>query len=189
MNQQQQERPRIYTIITKTRFLHVEDSLEIGKLRLFIGAYQRGSGAQSTAHHFLDLDDARVLVQDLGWARTVDFADYKGTANGGQQPVSRVLKLKGPKDGKYWLEVQNGPGQVIGQGAVKPAGEPEASVSIALETWEARKLALAVTEYLAAYRVAAMLGDSSGQPGSRGCHHSAPTPADPAQDLEDLFGF
>ena len=158
--QHETTRTRIFSHITKTRWLHIEDSLEINKIRFFIGQYQRGSGAQATAYHFLDAADARPLFLDMSWGRQLDITDYKGSANGGGQPVSRVLKIKGPKDGKFWLEVQNGPGQVIGAGAVKPAGEPEASISIALTTWEARKLALAVIEYMTAWRVAALCSPS-----------------------------
>jgi hypothetical protein len=154
------DRTRIFSHITRTRFLHIEDSLEIGKIRLFVGEYQKGQGAQSTAYHFLDADDARPICADLAWGKALDIKDYKGSANGGDVPLSRVLTIRGPKDGKYWLEVANGPGQVIGQGAVKPAGEPEASVSIALSLWEARKMALAIQEYMAAYRVAALLSPS-----------------------------
>lgn len=155
------DRTRIFSHITRTRFLHLEDSLEIGKLRFFIGQYKRrdqgGQGAEAVAFHFLDADDARPLMADLSWSKGVDSVDFKGSANGGDQPQSRVLKVRGPKDGKYWLEIQNGPGQIIGEGAVKPAGEPEASISIALSLWEARAMALAVIEYMQAWRTAAMI--------------------------------
>lgn len=148
-----QTRTRIFSHITRSRWLHLEDSLSIGKIRFFVGEYKKGQGARATAYHFLDADDARPLFADLSWSKPTDFVDFKGTANG-DVPASRVLKVKGPKDGKYWLEIQNGPGQIIGEGAVKPAGEPEASISIALSIWEARKMALAVIEYMQAYRAA-----------------------------------
>jgi hypothetical protein len=143
------ERNRVYSHLTRSRFLHVEDALAIGKLRLFVGEYRRGKGASSTAFHFLDVDDARVLLSDLAWAKEVDFADYKGTTNG-DGPQSRVLKVKANGD-KVWLEVQNGPGEVVGEGAIKPAGKPDAAVSVPLSTWEARKLAFAVLAYVQAW--------------------------------------
>jgi hypothetical protein len=125
------ERNRIYSHLTRSRFLHVEDALAIGKLRLFVGEYKRGQGASSTAFHFLDVDDARVLLSDLAWSKAVDFADYKGTptlsGGNGEGPQSRVLKIKAGGD-KVWLEVQNGPGEVVGEGAIKPAGKPDAAV-------------------------------------------------------------
>jgi len=198
----QQDRTRIFSHITRSRFLHVEDSLEIGKLRFFIGSYEKGKGSSSTACHFLDADDARPIMADLGWARELDIKDYKGSANGGDVPRSRVLTLRGPKDGKYWLEIQNGPGQVIGQGAVKPAGEPEASISIALSVWDARKMALAIQEYMAAYRVAALLSPSetSRPPVAAASRNKPPQAAScpppmpeverrtAADDANDLFG-
>jgi len=150
-------RKRIHSYITKTRFLHLEDALDIGKIRLFVGQYRKGNGASATAFHFLDLADARVLFADLAWAKPVEFTDYKGTSNG-DGPQSRVLKINGPKDkNKVWLEVQNGPGEIVGQGAVKPAGKPDAQVSVPLSTWEARKLAHAALAYVRAWEARHLL--------------------------------
>jgi hypothetical protein len=194
MANERPDRTRIFSHITRTRFLHLEDSLEIGKIRFFVGEYQRGQGSQATAFHFLDADDARPLCADLSWAKPADFADFKGTANGGDQPQSRVLKIRGPKDGKYWLEIANGPGQIIGEGAVKPAGDPDASISIALSLWEARAMALAVIEYMTAWRVAALIGTTPGQdlqdPRSQSRHVDTRTGEirSAAADAEDLFG-
>lgn len=143
------ERTRIYTHMTRSAFLHVEDALAIGKLRLFVGKYRRGQGAEQMAFHFLDVDDARVLLADLSWGKAVDFADFKGTSNG-DGPQSRVLKVKTNED-KVWLEIQNGPGEVVGQGAVKPKGKPDSSVSIPFTVWEARKFAHAVLAYVQAW--------------------------------------
>jgi len=151
---ERQSRQRIYSHITRSRFLHLEDALAIGKVRLFVGQYRKGQGASATAFHFLDTADARVLFSDLAWSKPVDFTDYKGTpaqpGNDGNGPQSRVLKVK-TKGDKVWLEVQNGPGQVVGQGAVKPAGKPDAAVSVPLSTWEARKLAHAALAYVRAW--------------------------------------
>lgn len=41
-NQPNSTRVRIYSHITQSRFLHVEDALSIGKLRLFGGNYRQG---------------------------------------------------------------------------------------------------------------------------------------------------
>jgi hypothetical protein len=56
-------RVRIYSHITQSRFLHVEDALAIGKLRLFAGNYRKGQGMdkQGYAHAFVDIADARVI--------------------------------------------------------------------------------------------------------------------------------
>ena len=143
---------RIYSHLTRSRFLHVEDALDISKLRLFAGEYRRGNGASATAHHYLDLADARVLLSDLAWGKAVDYCEFKGSANGGK-PVSRVLKVKTNED-KVWVRLENGPGQVIGEGAVKPAGDPEAVVNVPLTTWQARRLALSVLAHVAAWEMA-----------------------------------
>lgn len=189
---QQQDRPRIFSTITRSRFLHIEDALtpaapdKPGKIRFFIGSYKRGSGQPAiTAYHFLDDADARVVFADMGWGKQVDIKDYKGSANG-DQPISRVLTIRGPKDGKYWIEVQNGPGQVIGQGAVKPAGEPTASISIALPIAQARALALAVIEYMTAYRVATMINPTATTPPPAPATQSV-NPANPCSDVQALF--
>jgi len=148
-----EKRYRLYEYMTRTKWLHVEDALSIGKLRLFAGSYKRGQGAQMTAFHFIDLADARVLFSDLAQGAPVDYCDFKDTTNS-EGPQSRVFKVKASGNGdKVWFRLENGPGEVIGQGAVKPKGTPEAVVNIPFETWEARKLALAILSYLQAGEV------------------------------------
>jgi hypothetical protein len=161
-----EKRYRLYEYMTRTKWLHVEDALSIGKLRLFAGSYQRGQGAQMTAFHFLDVADARVLFSDVAVGAPVDYCDFKGTTNS-QGPHSRVFKVKASGNGdKVWFRLENGPGEVIGQGAVKPKGEPEAVVNIPFEVWEARKLALAVLSYLQAGEVLDMMRRCAVPPGS-----------------------
>jgi len=147
-------RRRIYSFLTRSRFLHLEDALSIGKVRLFVGEYRRGEGASATAYHYVDVDDARVVFHDLAAGRPVNFTDYKGTP--GDEPQSRVLKIKA-NSGKVWIEVANGPGQVIGEGAVKPAGKPDVAVSVPLTTWEARRLGHAALAYIRAWETRYLL--------------------------------
>jgi hypothetical protein len=110
-------------------------------LRLFAGSYQRGQGAQVTAYHYLDVADARVLFADVASGAAVDYCDFKGTPNS-EGPQSRVFKVKSQRNGgKVWFRLENGP------------GEPQAVVNIPFESWEARKLALAVLSYLQAAEV------------------------------------
>ena len=151
---EQVRRYRIHSHLTRSRFLHVGDALDIGKVRLFAGEYRRGQGASVTAVHYLDAADARVLLSDLAWGKSVDYVEYKGSTNNGKGglPLSRVLKAKTNGD-KVWVRLENGPGQVLGEGAVKPAGDPEAVVNVPLTIWEARRLAYAVLAHLAAWEV------------------------------------
>lgn len=173
-----QPRKRLHSHVTRSRFLHLEDALDIGKVRLFAGEYKRGQGSNATVHHFLDLADARVLLADLSWGKKVEFTDYKGS--GGDDPQSRVLKIKTNGD-KVWFEIQNGPGQIIGQGAVKPAGKPDAAVSIPLTVWEARKLAHAALAYIRAWEIHHLLDAApSGPIGGGGDAAPQARPAAPA---------
>ena len=142
------ERPRIHSHITKSSFLHVEDSLEIGKLRLFGGHYKKGNGSSQMAAHWIDVVDARVLLHDMAWGKALDYVEYKGTP--GNPPTSRVLKVKSGKDNKVWIRLETGPGTVIGEGAVKPKGDPETVINVPFTIWEARKLGFAVLSYLQA---------------------------------------
>ena len=66
---------RIYSHVAQSRFLHVEDALSIGKLRLFAGNYRNGQGMESYAHAFNDIHDARVIFGAL--ARGEQSFSYK----------------------------------------------------------------------------------------------------------------
>jgi hypothetical protein len=151
-------RPRIYTEITRSAILHIEDALEIGKLRLQLFQYERGKGAQAQVDHYLDIEDARVLCFDLARGHLPEpFVDYKGTLHGREgKPLSRVLKIEDRGERVHQpivIEISHGPGEVIGEGAIKPVGKPDVKVAILLTRWQARRLALAVADYLQAWEV------------------------------------
>jgi hypothetical protein len=146
------DRVRIASHITRTRFLHIEDSLERRKLRFFIGSYEKGQGASSTAFTFLDVDDARVVLSDMSWGKQLDFVDFKGGNDEQGALISRVLKIRFQKE-KFWIQVLNALGD-RSQGVIKPIGQPFAEISIPLTIWEARRIAHACLAYLAAWDVA-----------------------------------
>ncbi|NOZ27732.1 MAG: hypothetical protein GXP39_06730 [Chloroflexi bacterium] len=161
-DQEREGRPRIYTEITRSAILHVEDALDIGKLRLLLFQYERGKGAQARVDHYLDVEDARVLCFDLARGHLPEsFVDYKGTPHGREgKPLSRVLRIedRGRRTRQpIVIEISHGPGEIIGEGAVKPAGEPDVRIAILLTRWQARRLALAVAGYIQAWEVAARL--------------------------------
>jgi len=150
---------RIHSVITRSAILHVEDALAIGKLRLFALSYESGKGAKAYVTHYLDLADARPLLQDLAAGGLSEpYTEYKGSRDG-DGAVSRVLTVKEKPEARspIIVELCSGPGEVIGQGAIKPKGKPTEQVAVFLSRWEARKLALAVLEYLQACAVAAAL--------------------------------
>ncbi|MBK9054450.1 MAG: hypothetical protein IPL78_27135 [Chloroflexi bacterium] len=54
--------------MTQAKFLHIEDSLAIGKLpRLFAGTYRKGNGMDVHTHHFMDVDDAVSSLTPWRW--------------------------------------------------------------------------------------------------------------------------
>lgn len=146
------DRPRIFSHLTRTRFFHIEDALSRGKLRFFIGSFEKGQGANATAYAFMDIDDARVVFSDMSWGKPVDFKDYKGGKDGMGLLISRMLKIN-TKDSQVWIELQNGAGEGVGEGGVKPRGEPFAVISIPFTIFESRKLAHACLAYLHAWDV------------------------------------
>ena len=155
--------PRIYTQITRSAILHIEDALAIGKVRLFMISYQRGQGAKATAAHYLDVEDARVLAFDLAvrGALPARFTDYKGNATGlNGQPLSRVYELEDRGEGQrapIVFQVSQGPGEVVGEGAIKPAGKPTVEIAMLLTRWQARRLGHALQSYLQAWDTARMI--------------------------------
>jgi hypothetical protein len=146
------DRPRLFSHLTRTRFFHIEDAIAQGKLRFFIGSFERGHGANNTAYAFLDIDDARVLMNDLSWGKPVDFVDRKGGKDSNDLVISRVLKIK-TNEGKVWVELQNGEGEELFGGIVQPKGKPFAEISIPFTIYEGRKMAYACLAYMQAWDV------------------------------------
>jgi uncharacterized protein (DUF3820 family) len=160
--------PRIYTQITRSAILHIEDALAIGKVRLFMISYQRGQGAKATAVHYLDVEDARVLAFDLAvrGALAEKFTDFKGSPTGlNGKPLSRVFKLEDRGQGQrapIVFQVSQGPGEVVGEGAIKPAGKPTVEIAMLLTRWQARRLGHALQAYLQAWDTAQMMTNAHG---------------------------
>lgn len=146
------ERTKIAEWMNRSRFIHIEDALEFGKLRFFMGEYERGNGAKITVYHFMDLKDARVVFSDLANGKAVKYEEYKG-----KNQVSRILKIKETRE-TYWIQVSNGPGITTAAGISKPAGPPTAEVSVGLPVHDARALAHTVLAYLRMWEVRQALG-------------------------------
>jgi hypothetical protein len=155
-------RVRIYSHVTQSRFLHIEDSLKIGKLRLFAGNYRRGQGMAENGHanHFIDLADARVIFHALAVAeQNFSHKEYKGTPPQGRSgAVSRVLSVTVKGDNVY-IELKSGPGKLTATGAVMPDGKPEVEVNVGFKLYEARRLGATVLAYIQAWDVMRMLAN------------------------------
>lgn len=165
-------RVRIYSHLTRSRFLHVEDSLAIGKIRLFAGIFERGSDKGLIRHaiHYVDIADARVLFGALARGEPdFNYREFKGTPTD-SGAVSRVLSVQ-VKGENVYVELKNGPGNLTPTGAVTPAGKAargaRAEVNVGFKLYEARRMSAAVLAYLHAWDVIQMLEnrDAIGQPG------------------------
>ncbi|MFO7682992.1 MAG: hypothetical protein R6X34_23395 [Chloroflexota bacterium] len=151
-------RVRIASHITQSRFLHVEDSLKIGKIRLYAGNFRKHEGASSLTAHFLDVSDARVLFEALARGEEgFTYKEYKGTPSAnGQSCVSRVLSAA-VKGENVYLELKSGPGKLTPTGAVTPAGPAQVEINVAFKRHEARRLAAEALAYIHAWDVVRMM--------------------------------
>lgn len=153
-------RVRIHTHVTQTRFLHIEDALNLGKVRLFAGTYSRGQGMSGHTSHYLDLADARILFHALlNGEQGFNYKEYKGSPPQADQPaVSRVLSVNAKGENVYF-ELKRGPGKLTATGAITPNGPAAVEVNVAFKLYEARRLAAAVVSYIQAWEVLRMLAN------------------------------
>jgi hypothetical protein len=152
---------RIYSHITQSRFLHIEDTLNIGKARIFAGTYRKGQGMGASANAFVDIADARVIFGTLVLGEEgFTYKEYKGTPpQNGSPAVSRVLSIA-VKGENVYIELKTGPGKLTNTGAITPNGKPEVEVNVHFNLYEARRMAASVLAYIHAWDVMRMM-----------CHH------------------
>jgi hypothetical protein len=121
---EQKPRPQIFRYVTKDKVLDVGDLLDPdpkrSKVRFILLQFGRDFKATTRALHYADADDLEVVCWDILHGTFQEWTDHKGSIRDGTCQA-RVLSLrKDPKyDNPYVLQIRNGPGQVIGQGAVK----------------------------------------------------------------------
>lgn len=151
-------RVRIASHVTQSRFLHVEDSLAIGKVRLFAGTYRKGSGMQEFANFYQEIADARVVFAALAEGRDgFQYKEYKGTpGKAGSAAESRVMSVA-VKGENVYIELKAGPGKETATGAVTPAGAARVAVNVTFKRHEAARLAVTVLAYLHAWDVVRMM--------------------------------
>lgn len=151
-------RVRIASHVTQSRFLHVEDSLKIGKVRLFAGTYRKGTGMQEFANFYQDIADARVVFAALAEGRDgFQYKEYKGTpGKNGSGAESRVLSVA-VKEENVYMELKAGPGKETPTGAITPAGAARVAVNVTFKRHEAQRLALTTLAYMQAWDVLRMM--------------------------------
>ncbi len=202
---EQQPRPQIFRYVTKDKVLDVGDLLDPerkrSKVRFILLQFGRDFKATTRALHYADADDLEVVCWDILHGTFQEWVDHKGSIREGTCQA-RVLSLR--KDSKYEnpyiLQIRNGPGQVIGQGAVKLI-KTDVALSLLLPEFDARRLSLAVLDYIRAWkqvhfadlavarvtageRVRAPAPDHKPLPASVGAAHSPTLPSRPGSPLE-----
>jgi hypothetical protein len=149
----------IARVMTRSAWLHVQDALEIGKFRLFLGNYERGQGAKAQATAYVDVDKLRVVFQDLalrgGFPKNLypkQSVEFFGGSEREGRLEARIVRfseqpaMKNP----IVIEISHGPGKRNRTGGIQPVGKLE-SVSVLLDRWNARRLAGTVLAELAAW--------------------------------------
>ena len=152
-------RVRIHSHVTQSKFLHVEDSLQFGKLRLFGGTYRRSNGMEAHSHHFVDMPDARVIFSALAQGEQgFEHKEYKGTPpqKSGDPAISRVLSVK-VKGQNVYIELKTGDGKLTKTGAITPNGAAKTAVNVTFKLAEARRLGATVLAYIHAWDVMRMM--------------------------------
>ena len=151
-------RPRHFRIIrhvTKNRILDIQDCLHIGKLRIEIVEYAEGEGAKLSVEHFAEPDALALICYDILQGRPFDkYVEYKGTPQG-EAAISRMLVIERVEArNPFKITVSRGPGKVTETGAIQPVGKPEASLSMLLPEFDARRIAYTILRHLAAFEAA-----------------------------------
>ncbi len=151
-------KPRNYRIVrhvTRNRILDIQDALEIGKLRIELVDFVEGEGAKLSVEHFAEPDALALICYDLLQGRPWEkYIEFKGSVQG-ETVTSRVLVLERVEArNPIKITVSRGPGKLIDKGAIQPLGKPEATLSVLLSEFDARRIAFTVLRHMAAYEAA-----------------------------------
>jgi len=143
---------QVYKYVTKDKVLDIGDMLALdpkrSKLSITLVEFDEHFKAKTRVKHYVDADSFKLVCWDILNNRFTEWTDHKGTVHD-NVPEARVLTMK--KDYRYRnpfvIKIDNGVGEVVGAGAVKMVKQTD-SLSILLSDFEARKLALAVLDYV-----------------------------------------
>jgi len=93
-------------------------------------------------------------MSDLAWGKPINFISHKGGKDSSDAVIARLLKVQETgihESRRIWVEVHNGPGQELPEGAIKPSGKPSVEISVPLIVFDARKMGCACLAYLQAW--------------------------------------
>ena len=143
---------QIFRFVAKDKILDITDLLAFdpkrSKVAFTLVEFDEHNKATQRVRHYVDADDMKLVCHDLLAGTFTSFEDQKGSAHD-DYTEARVLSFK--KEAKYRqpyvLRVDNGQGEVYGQGQVKMIKATD-SLTIQMPEFEARKLALTVLDYV-----------------------------------------
>ena len=143
---------QIFRLVAKDKLLDITDLLAFdpkrSKIAFTLVELDDSNKASSRVRHYVDADDMKLVCADLLAGTFTSFEDQKGSAHD-DYTEARVLSLK--KEAKYRqpyvLRIDNGQGEVYGQGQVKMVKATD-SLTLQMPEFEARKMALVVLDYI-----------------------------------------
>jgi hypothetical protein len=143
---------QIFRFVAKDKILDLTDLLAFdpkrSKIAFTLVEFDEHNKATQRVRHYVDADDMKLVCHDLLGGTFTTFEDQKGSAHD-DYTEARVLSFK--KEAKYRqpyvLRIDNGQGEVYGQGQVKMVKATD-SLTIQMPEFEARKLALVVLDYI-----------------------------------------
>ncbi len=143
---------QIFRFVAKDKILDITDLLSFdpkrSKIAFTLVEFDDANKATQRVRHYVDADDFKLVCHDLLAGTFTMFEDQKGSAHD-DYTEARVLSFK--KESKYRqpyvLRVDNGQGEVYGQGQVKMVKATD-SLTVQMPEFEARKMALVVLDYI-----------------------------------------
>ena len=143
---------QIFRFVAKDKILDITDLLAFdpkrSKIAFTLVEFDDNNKATQRVRHYVDADDFKLVCHDLLAGTFITFEDQKGSAHD-DYTEARVLSFK--KEAKYRqpfvLRIDNGQGEVYGQGQVKMVKATD-SLTIQMPEFDARKMALVVLDYI-----------------------------------------
>ncbi len=143
---------QIFRFVAKDKLLDITDLLAFdpkrSKVAFTLVELDESNKAVQRVRHYVDADDMKLVCTDLLAGSFTSFEDQKGSAHD-DYTEARVLSFK--KEAKYRqpyvLRIDNGQGEIYGQGQIKMVKATD-SLTLQMPESEARKMALVVLDYI-----------------------------------------
>ncbi len=145
---------QIIKIDGKDVFVDIREAFTIDKVvfqfRKYNNQAEKGNKITKQVDYYMNLDDFSYFCYCLytGGIKKViaesGYTCYGGSVRDGKI-YSRILKIEGGEDGKFYLKVQQGPGKKTSTGAITPAyvdNKPETEIILRLTCEQLKKIGL-----------------------------------------------